>query len=43
MPCFYVTSNKDDYKQIPELQVCLADRAEKRTWHIQVVNRGGAR
>ncbi len=40
---YYLTPKKDDYNQIPELQVCIADRAEKRTWHIQVVNRGGAR
>ena len=38
---FYLTPKQDDFNQ--ELQVCLADRAEKRTWHIQVVNRGGAR
>ncbi len=25
MPCFYVTPKKDDFNQIPELQVCIAE------------------
>ncbi len=25
MPCFYLTPKQDDYNQIPELQVCLAE------------------
>ncbi len=25
MPCFYLTPKKDDYNQIPELQVCIAE------------------
>ncbi len=25
MPCFYLTPKKDDFNQIPELQVCIAE------------------
>ena len=25
MPCFYLTPEQDDYDQISELQVCLAE------------------
>ncbi len=25
MPCFYLTPKQDDFNQIPELQVCLAE------------------
>ncbi len=25
MPCFYLTPNQDDFNQIPELQVCIAE------------------
>ncbi len=25
MPCFYLTHKQDDYNQIPELQVCIAE------------------
>ncbi len=25
MPCFYLTSKLDDYNQIPELPVCIAE------------------
>ncbi len=25
MPCFYRTPKKDEYNQIPELQVCIAE------------------
>ena len=25
MPCFYLTPKQDDYNQIPELQVCIAE------------------
>ncbi len=25
MPCFYLTHEQDDYNQIPELQVCIAE------------------
>ena len=25
MPCFYLNPKKDDYNQIPELQVCIAE------------------
>ena len=25
MPCFYLTPKQDEYNQIPELQVCIAE------------------
>jgi len=25
MPCFYLTAKQDDFNQIPELQVCIAE------------------
>ncbi len=25
MPCFYLTPKQDDFNQIPELQVCIAE------------------
>ncbi len=25
MPCFYLTSEQDDFNKIPELQVCIAE------------------
>jgi hypothetical protein len=25
MPCFYLTPKQDEFNQIPELQVCIAD------------------
>ncbi len=25
MPCFYLTLEQDDFNQIPELQVCIAE------------------
>ncbi len=25
MPCFYLTPKRDDFNQIPELQVCIAE------------------
>ncbi len=25
MPCFYLTPEQDDFNQIPELQVCIAE------------------
>ncbi len=25
MPCFYLTPTQDDFNQIPELQVCIAE------------------
>ncbi len=25
MPCFYITPKQDDFNQIPELQVCIAE------------------
>ncbi len=25
MPCFYLAPKKDDFNQIPELQVCIAE------------------
>ena len=25
MPCFYLTPEKDDFNNIPELQVCIAE------------------
>jgi hypothetical protein len=25
MPCLYLTPKQDDYNQIPELQVCIAE------------------
>ncbi len=25
MPCYYLTLKQDDYNQIPELQVCIAE------------------